>query len=414
MNRVLAPLRLGLAALHGFQYVARVRLRRAARDLRRKVLILAGRRLGRVLDVTDPAASRFIDVKVVYKGGEVSVEDEERRRFLQLQTTVPAPGGTVRRGDILVCSIKNARFDVRAGTVCTEDNRLILEAPWEIKRLQSSPTYGAKVPGKLKFLPGRYSAIWGTWPDAYYHWLVEYLPRLYSLKRSTGGPLELLMPATLSSFQRETLSICLPDNIRVRYMADDEWVQVEEFVYAPTVVAGTDCPCIPRDYFDYLRQCVFRRFGLPDGNEYRKNIYISRRKARKRRVRNEPEVIEFLAARGFECHVLEDLSFEEQVRLFHQANVVVAPHGAGLTNTIFSGRIRVLELLGRQPVPVFFFLSLSLGQRYHYLLSEPARRRFPCPADYERYRAAIDADFTVNLADLGRALARVAPELTGQ
>jgi len=50
-----------------------------------------------------------------------------------------------------------------------------------------------------------------------------------------------------------------------------------------------------------------------------------------RRIINEHEVIEALATFGFVAYALEEMSFSEQVRLFSQAEMVVAPHGAGLT-----------------------------------------------------------------------------------
>src|SRR5262249_3411263 len=123
-----------------------------------------------------------------------------------------------------------------------------------------------------------------------------------------------------------------------------------------------------KEYFSYLRDRIFHRFNLPNQHEHTKNIYISRSKAHKRRLINEDQVVKFLSAYDFRAYVLEQMSFEEQVRLFHQARMVVAPHGAGLTNMIFAGQIPVLEILGLQPIPVFCFLTHSLGQPYSYIM----------------------------------------------
>lgn len=49
---------------------------------------------------------------------------------------------------------------------------------------------------------------------------------------------------------------------------------------------------------------------------------------------------------GFVAYTLEDMSFSDQVRLLSQAEMVVAAHGAGLTNIIFSQNLIVIELFG--------------------------------------------------------------------
>jgi hypothetical protein len=408
MSRLFASLRDALKTLHLLQHRLRQRLVKRTREILTDGLIRGGWRLGKWIDVQDPVAARKITVQVIHHGYELTVEDEEQCRFLQLQTTVPVQGRSVRRGDILVCTLDNAKLDVRAGMVCTEDDRLLLEAPWEVKRLKSSRTYGSRFPCSPRYLKGTYSTIWGNWTDNYYHWLVEYLPRLYSLKCAGSEPLVLLLPSTVSAFQKSVLETCLPDTMRVQYLENDEWIQAERFLFAPTVVAGTDFPLIPRDFFGYLRERIFRRFHLPEKHEPTKKIYISRDKAKTRRVRNEAAVVALLSAHGFDRYFLEDLSFEEQVRLFHQASIVVAPHGAGLTNLIFAGEIPVVELLGLQPVPVYFFLALSMGQQYHYLLSNEGKQltRFARLEDYDTYREKIDADFTIDLASLAEAITR--------
>lgn len=64
-------------------------------------------------------------------------------------------------------------------------------------------------------------------------------------------------------------------------------------------------------------------------------VYISRRNYKRRRLVNEEEVMERLAGYGIEVVYLEEHSVLEQARIFHDAQVIVAPHGAGLANLVF-------------------------------------------------------------------------------
>ncbi len=64
---------------------------------------------------------------------------------------------------------------------------------------------------------------------------------------------------------------------------------------------------------------------------------------------------------GFVPYTLVKWAFSEQLRLFLQAKLVVAPHGAGLTNMFFSQNIKGIELFGSFVEPSIFHLSEGLG-----------------------------------------------------
>jgi capsular polysaccharide biosynthesis protein len=72
-------------------------------------------------------------------------------------------------------------------------------------------------------------------------------------------------------------------------------------------------------------------------SKYRR-IYLSRANARYRKVVNDLEFISFLEKYGFSCCSNRNLSFVDQVELFRNVEVVIAPHGAGLSNLVFCPR----------------------------------------------------------------------------
>ena len=131
-----------------------------------------------------------------------------------------------------------------------------------------------------------------------------------------------------------------------------------------------------------------------DATPFSPRVFISRRSALARRIANEDEVRRVLAPLGFAAYALEEMSFAEQVRLFAQAELIVAPHGAGLMNLAFAGRPGVVELFGRRIEPPFSELARGFGFRYGYM---------ECPAPRGDLRS-WDADLVVDVPALIRLI----------
>ena len=85
-------------------------------------------------------------------------------------------------------------------------------------------------------------------------------------------------------------------------------------------------------------------YFTPDQNFEGQKIYINRRQ--KRRLKNEDEVQEFLKSQGFAIINLEDLTLDNQIALFSQAEFIIGFHGAGLCNLVFTtSRQKVVEIV---------------------------------------------------------------------
>jgi capsular polysaccharide biosynthesis protein len=87
----------------------------------------------------------------------------------------------------------------------------------------------------------------------------------------------------------------------------------------------------------------------------RKMTYISRSKALCRRVVNEEALIESLRSRGISTYVLEDMTFEDCVRLFHDSDLIIGPHGAGLSFACFC-----------KPGTILLEINDANGQQTHF------------------------------------------------
>lgn len=216
----------------------------------------------------------------------------------------------------------------------------------------------------------------GLWSTSYFHWLVEYLPRLQFLQeidRQQGRKSQLVVDASMPKWQVDSLRL-------MGYTPADllPWNGRASFVRNLVIPAYPRRLCEPDRRFSmvspsalkWLRSTVTSHLpstGSAQAASFSERILISRGQAAGRRVVNEQELLNVLSKRGFVAYSLEDLSFEDQVRLFMGAKVVIGPHGAGLANMIFSQDLKVIELCGGPANASFFTLAASLGFNYGFL-----------------------------------------------
>ncbi len=115
--------------------------------------------------------------------------------------------------------------------------------------------------------------------------------------------------------------------------------------------------------------------ALPD------RIYVTRGSTpNTRRVVHEPEIVARLQRRGFEVLDPTQHPIREQIARYAAAQVVVAPHGAALTNLAFARPgVRVLELFAPGYVqPAFWSIAMNVPDaRYRYLVADGPREQRP-------------------------------------
>lgn len=109
------------------------------------------------------------------------------------------------------------------------------------------------------------------------------------------------------------------------------------------------------DTYRFLRELYLSRLPATPFNVKRK-IYISRsdsmtsnpaNKGRKiRHILNETELCAELQTLGFETIVLSELSFQDKIKLFQSAGIIISPHGSGLVFSLFANpQCLIIEIL---------------------------------------------------------------------
>lgn len=275
----------------------------------------------------------------------------------------------------VVATVRHGRVLAPYAAVMTEDDTLLFDL---------SPYYGVTTPSQhpifLRCRPPALTEVSGSvgvlttrGSDNYYHFLTDVLPRLELLRRAGAEP-DAYVVNRAKRFQRELL-----DHLGLtadRCLGEEKYPHVR----ADQLVV----PSLPDDLLRTPPWIVpwLRAQFLPDDlRPPHRRLYVSRGDAKRtRRVDNEAELVAALEPLGFEAVDPGALAPAEQVRAFAEAEYIVGPHGAGLTNLAFAAPgAAVVELFARDYVnECFWALACAVeGLRYRYLVGDgsPVRSR---------------------------------------
>ncbi|WP_166259507.1 glycosyltransferase family 61 protein [Marinobacter salicampi] len=192
------------------------------------------------------------------------------------------------------------------------------------------------------------------------HWLTAHLPKLLLL-REKGMLDQVILPPERSA----AIDGCL----RMLGLKPEQFQTYDParplFVEELTIM-GTD------RFRPELLRMVPQAFGINEAVKPHRKVFISRLHAARRRLVNEEEIWALLEPQGFERVLMENMTFEDQVRLMSETAVLVAPHGAGLTNMLFCPEgAHIVEIADLSfPNPNFYALASALGHRYSLARAE--------------------------------------------
>lgn len=207
----------------------------------------------------------------------------------------------------------------------------------------------------------------------YYHTLVDNMPRLFWLHQPVfrAMKIKVLVPGPLRPWERFYLPYLLPENAQL-IEVDPKYLWHSDQMVFGSYLSRQMSGALPQKYLDFFLPRV-----LPNrARERRHRLYITRKQAPGgRHILNEVALMRVLEPYGFVPCVLESLGIEEQIALFYDAEIVVAPHGAGLTNILYSQAIDLVELHPTPAImPHYYFMAQAMGHRYHALCANEIGR----------------------------------------
>lgn len=199
------------------------------------------------------------------------------------------------------------------------------------------------------FSKKQFILITDEWTKNYCHFLWESLSKLIVMKKEFPDA-TLLLPSSYTkiNFVMTSLEAFGFNKNNIKLIPKKSRFKIKNLAFMPVINIGTV------GYYDFLkfkeiRQIFREKFKDKLTINLGEKIYISRSNPDNpvsRRVSNENELCAMLEKHGFVTVYMEKYSFLEQVSIISRANLVVAPHGAGITNVMFAkDDCKLIELI---------------------------------------------------------------------
>jgi capsular polysaccharide biosynthesis protein len=222
--------------------------------------------------------------------------------------------------------------------------------------------------------------------DNYSHWLSRSLLKL-ALLEGAADALPLLVNEDLRPHQREYIQLLGIPQARLLKVPRGQVIRCRELV-VPTTLRN-------HPQMAARLQWIRSRLGrlLAAENEAGDLLYASRRDAARRKMLNEADLEEALADLGFRVIVAGQVSVSEQIAAFSRAKLIVAPHGAALTNLIFAPRsAAAIEIATPSITHMNDFRTIAghLGQRMATLIVERYAEEQPADMHEMHWNYSVD------------------------
>ena len=234
----------------------------------------------------------------------------------------------------------------------------------------------------------------------YYHWMTEILPKLGLLERdgvSLDSIDQVLVRQITGKWQIETLERFGFDKSRIVETVKQPNLRCDRLLHI-------DLNCgINLKMHRFTPQWMKHLYPAAPSDEPRIKLYISRPKGVRRGISNEEEFIPLLEEAGFTIKAMEGLSVAEQAALLSRADVVMSPHGGGLTNMVFCRPgVKIIEMFSRHVFPYYWGLAANCGHHYYAILENPE----------EDYPRLVDSKVAQGFADTQHTTAGLSFEVS--
>ena len=289
----------------------------------------------------------------------------------------------IRFPALFYISFKNCTL-IGRGIVVTKDHKLVLESTifqreYLNKLLKNSLVIQSLFRKPVKQLD-RVIPLVNRLSNNYYHWTAECLSQLALMLQQRGTIIEsynLVIAKDAPAFVRESLmalfcwapeQVIVHDNNEVSLVKDCILIGNSFTRTAQTERVNIYKPSLYRLVREYSL------LNIPGDSSTPAHFIISRKAATQRRLIGEEQIRHAFPDKDFALVYIEELSFVQQVQLFRNAEIIIAPHGAGLVNLVYANSSPVvIEIFpGNRKIrdaSLFYQVARAYELDYHLLVT---------------------------------------------
>jgi hypothetical protein len=205
------------------------------------------------------------------------------------------------------------------------------------------------------------------WSTGYFHWFGDVIHKYFMLKENNYEG-KLLLPEKFKeiNFAVESLNFFSIPHIFIK--KKELAFSNRLYLFPYKLISG--------NYVENITLAINNIVNFTKITP-KKTIYVSRNKAKYRKLVNEVEVIKMLKKYGVEIFNFDNLSLTEQIKIAKETYLFISIHGAALTNMLFMNKSQnILEI--RHPDSeiqnCYFSLASALKHNYFYFLGAPMNK----------------------------------------
>ena len=207
----------------------------------------------------------------------------------------------------------------------------------------------------------------------FFHWFLDVLQKLEFIDQSRDQILnfkyKIIIPNGYNnSYSRKSLEAF---DLNFYYQEKNEIIISEQSILLPNIAPTGN---YRKNQVLKLSQRMKNHWTKNITNNLNnKRIYISRKNAQRRKLKNEDEIIPILKKYGFTILDFDKLNFEEQLKNILNSEILISIHGAGLTHMLWMNeKSKVLEIRARDNCNdnCYFTLASDLGHDYFYVIAD--------------------------------------------
>jgi hypothetical protein len=204
----------------------------------------------------------------------------------------------------------------------------------------------------------------------YFHWLTEVLTRL-ALLEIQGIEYDWLYVPLENNYMKSSLKLWGIDENKIISPDQNSIITADEIIL-PSRTANVsfgnafNAAYVHPELLKYVRnKLLAATLEMYNYLEFSKKIFISRKDAPIRKIINEDDIFKEFEKYGFVRYELTNLSVEEQIMLFYNAEIIISPQGTSTANIIFcTPKTKVIEIFQGLNDCTFWYISQILNLNY--------------------------------------------------